>query len=245
MTDIHCHILPGFDDGAADMAEALNMIRMAEQCGVTDIAVTPHFMGESRSLGILNRMYVRFERLVHAVRTEGLNVRLYPGAEILCLPQTVELAREHFLPTLGNTDYVLCEFYFDTPFAEMDAILDGIAAQGYRVIVAHPERYESIQVDPRGVDLWFRKGFVIQLNKGSILGAFGYRIQKTAEWILNGGLAHVVASDAHSVSRRTTDLEPVRQHLLERYPPMYVQILTQYNPGRILRGLEMFPQEEL
>ena len=245
MTDIHCHILPGFDDGAADMAEALNMIRMAVQCGVTDIAVTPHFLGQRQSLGLLNRMMVRYERLVHAVRAEKINIRLYPGAEVLCLPQTVELARDHVLPTLGNTDYVLCEFYFDTPFEEMDAILDGIAAQGYMPVVAHPERYEQIQMDPRGVEVWFRKGFIIQLNKGSILGAFGYRIQKTAEWILNGGLAHVVASDAHSISRRTTDLESVRGYLLEKYPPAYVQVLTQYNPGRVLRGLEMFPQEDI
>lgn len=245
MTDIHCHILPGFDDGAADMAEALAMIRVAQQCGVTDIAVTPHFTGERKSLGLLNRMYVRYERLVHAVRAEGLNVRLYPGAEILCLPQTVELAREHLLPSLGNTNYVLCEFYFDTPFEEMDSILDGIAAQGYRPVVAHPERYEQIQMDPRGVEAWFAKGFIIQLNKGSILGAFGYRIQKTAEWILNGGLAHVVASDAHSIGRRTPDMHPLRDHLMEKYPPTYVQVLTQYNPGRILRGLEMFPPEDI
>ncbi|MBE6979709.1 MAG: hypothetical protein E7431_04975 [Ruminococcaceae bacterium] len=245
MTDIHCHILPGFDDGAADMAEALNMIRMSQASGVTDLAVTPHFMGERQSLGLLNRMYVRYERLTHAVRTEGIPIRLYPGAEILCLPQTVELAREHLLPTLGNSSYVLCEFYFDTPFEEMDAILDEIAACGYQPVVAHPERYEAIQNDPRGVDLWFRKGFVIQLNKGSILGAFGYRVQKTAEWILGGGLAHVVASDAHSISRRTTDMQPVREHLLQKYPAEYVQILTQYNPARLLRGLEMFPDFRL
>jgi len=245
LTDIHCHILPGFDDGAADMAEALNMIRMSIQCGVTDIAVTPHFTGDSGSLGLLNRMHVRYDRLVHTVRTENLKVRLYPGAEVLCLPQTVDLARAHVLPTLGNTNYVLCEFYFDTPFEEMDGILDGIAAEGYRPVVAHPERYEQIQSDPRGVDLWFRKGYIIQLNKGSILGAFGYRVQKTAEWILNGGLAHVVASDAHSVGRRTPDLLTVRDALLEKYPVNYVQVLTQYNPGRLLRGLEMFPQEDI
>lgn len=241
MIDIHCHILPGFDDGSENMAESIAMARMALDSGVTGIVVTPHFRGEERSLEVLQELFTRYQLLEQRLQREGIPVQLYPGAEILCMPQTVELARRHMLPTLGDTDYVLTEFFFDTPFEFMDALLDSIARQGYRPVIAHPERYEAIIAAPRDMDRWFRKGYIIQLNKGSILGAFGHRVQSTAEWILGNGLAHVVASDAHSARRRTTDMTMLRQRLLDRCPEPYVRVLMEENPKRLLLGQGMVP----
>ncbi len=239
MVDIHCHILPGFDDGAPDLAEALTMARMGADSGVTEILVTPHFHGEEESLASLPTLYSRFRQLEEAVARERLPLRLHPGAEILCLPETLDLAAKKQLPTLGRTDYVLCEFYFDTPFARMDMLLEGIADCGYKPVVAHPERYGAIQREPGRVEYWFRRGYVIQLNKGSVLRAFGSRVQDTARWILDRGLAHVIASDAHRADRRTTDMSRLRRYLLDRYPESYVQLLLRRNPGRLVQGRDM------
>lgn len=243
LIDIHCHILPGFDDGAADMAEALAMARLAVRSGTSGIVVTPHFRGEPQSLSRVNTLYDRYQRLAQAVRQAGLPLQLYPGAEILCMPQTVEMARQHSLPTIGDTDYLLTEFFFDEPFDHMDEMLTGIAQAGYIPIIAHPERYDAIARDPRGLARWFEKGYIIQINKGSPLGAFGYRAQNTADWILASGLAHVVASDAHSSTRRTTDMSLLQQRLLEKLPEAYVQVLLEHNPARLVRGLAMVPAE--
>lgn len=245
MVDIHCHILPGFDDGAADLREALAMIRTALDCGVTGIVVTPHFRGEEDFLPALEEIYRRYSRLEQAAAREGLDIQLYPGAEVLCLEQTGELARKRLLPTLGDTGYVLTEFFFDTSFREMDRMLSEIAGAGYIPVVAHPERYDTIVLDPRGVEDWFARGYVIQLNKGSVLGAFGYRIQKTAEWLLDVGLVHVIASDAHGAQRRTTDMTLLAQRLRRHHPESYVRALLQYNPQRLVRGLPMLPAETL
>ncbi len=240
MIDIHCHILPGCDDGSAGMAESLTMARMALDSGVTEIVATPHFRGEPQSLQALPKLYSRYHRLTEALQEAELPLGLYPGAEILCLSQTGDMARRHELPTLGETDYVLVEFFFDAPMSSMDRALTDIAQAGYRPVVAHPERYNEIQRNPAAVEGWFRKGCLIQLNKGSILGAFGYQKQMTAEWILSNGLAHMVASDAHGAERRTTDMTQLRAYLMERCPAAYVQVLMDVNPRRLVQGQEMY-----
>lgn len=243
MTDIHCHILPGIDDGSASMEESLAMARTAISSGVTAMAATPHFRGTQDSLAALPRIYARYQQLCQALSRARIPLELYPGAEILCLPETARLAKQKQLPTLGETDYVLAEFFFDETQAFMDEMLSHLGAQGYRPVVAHPERYEAVQRDPAIVERWFRRGCVIQLNKGSVLGAFGSRVQKTAAIFLNNGLAHLIASDAHGPQRRTTDMRLLRQRLEARYDEAYVRILLEENPRRLIHGQDMAPTE--
>lgn len=243
MTDIHCHILPGVDDGAEDMAEALAMAKLAVDSGVRDLIATPHFRGIEEDPAELARFHRRLSQLSEALEKDRIPLKLHLGAEILCLQETAELAWAGKLPTLGDSRYVLCEFFFDAPYGYMDRILEDIARAGYRVVVAHPERYEAIFRDPRGAQRWFRKGYVIQMNKSSVLGAFGGRVQQAARWLLDTGCVHILASDAHSPRRRTTEMSLLRQWLLERYPEGYARILLEENPARILADREMVPVE--
>lgn len=241
MVDIHCHILPQMDDGAESLADALEMAYMAASCGVTDLVATSHVRGTADDPELLVSLYRRFRQLEDAIAREGIPLRLHPGAEILCTDETVELAREGQLLTIGDTNYVLCEFYFDDHFSSMDELLAGIARAGYRPIVAHPERYAAIRKDPRRILHWFQEGYVIQVNKGSLLGAFGTQVQDTACWMLDAGLIHLIASDAHSPIRRTTDLSRLEDWLLSQYPKSYVRLLLEDNPGRVIRGEDMVP----
>lgn len=241
MIDIHCHILPDFDDGAATLEESMTMIRMAVSSGVTGIVATPHFRGDPQSLGLAPVLKQRRQTLESAIAQSGLPIQIYSGAEILCMPQTVEMAQQNQLPTLGDSRYVLTEFYFNETFRYMDELLTGIAQAGYIPVVAHPERYETIQRDPRRLAYWFEKGFLIQINKGSIMGALGRRAAMAADWILSAGLAHLVASDAHASDHRTTDMTALRARLLDEYESDYVSILMDQNPARLIRGEDMVP----
>ena len=243
MVDIHCHILPEVDDGAESLSEALEMARIAAACGVTDLAATTHFRAEEENIHRLTALRHQFQQLKTAVSREEIPLRLHLGAEILCTWQTVDLARDRKLPTLGDTDYVLCEFYFDRDYDYMDGILSGIAEAGYRPVVAHPERYGTIQRNPRRIQRWFARGYVIQVNKGSLLGTFGIRAQDTANWILETGFVHMIASDAHSAHHRTTNLARLREWLQDRYSGAYVRLLLEDNPGRLLRGENMVPTD--
>lgn len=243
MIDVHCHILPDYDDGAADLTESLGMARSAAASGVTGIVATPHFPGKPESLEQLPKLISRYHALRAALSKAGLSLELYPGAEILCLPQTVKMARQKQLPTLGNTNYLLCEFYFNETPVYMDKLLSAIAASGHRVVIAHPERYEAVQKDPRLAERWFRRGYVLQINKGSVLGTFGPRVQQAAESLLERGFAHLIASDAHSTLYRTTDMTLLRAWLSSHCPPDYVRVLLEENPRRLIRGDDMRPAE--
>lgn len=243
MIDIHCHILPMFDDGAADLAESAAMARLAVNSGVTGIIATPHFQGDRQALELLPKLLSRFERLSKMITQQQIPLKLYPGAEILCTPETVAMAQQQMLPTLGDSNYLLTEFFFNETAEFISATLRSLAACGYRPVIAHPERYDAVQQLPDLVGEWFSEGIVIQLNKGSLLGAFGSEVQETAEWILSSGLAHTIASDAHSMRRRTTDMMALRSYLQENCPPRYVQVLLEENPARIVANQGMVPTQ--
>ena len=244
MIDIHCHILPDYDDGAESLEEALDMAHMACVSGVTDIIATPHFQGQPEELEHLSIVQRQFRVLQDAVEKLGLPLRLHSGAEILCLPQTPAMATAHKLPTLAGTNYVLTEFYFDEAYSYMDDILSQIAACGYRPVVAHPGRYGVIQREPQLLQRWARQGYVIQLNKGSVLGAFGSRVEAAANAILAMGLAHLFASDAHSCRSRTPHMGALAQWAEEMCEPDYAAILLEENPYRLLNGKPMVGMED-
>ena len=239
VVDIHCHIVPEVDDGAWDMDTAVAMARIAEGCGVNKIIATPHFKGIPEELEALPYMKQQFRRLQSAVKRELPRLELIFGMEVLCVPQTIEMARHGLLPTMGNTRYVLTEFYFDAGASFMDAALEEMRSCGYLPVVAHPERYAAVQRDPGLAGRWFERGIVLQLNKGSILGAFGRRAEDTALRLLYRGMAHVIASDAHSPQIRTTDLGGVQQWCLDHLGREYTKILLEENPGRIAKGRPM------
>lgn len=241
MVDIHCHILHRFDDGSASLEESLAMARMAADSGVTDIVATPHFPGQAASLRHMPRLIERCDTLSEAIAREGIPLRLHPGAEILCTPETARLAQQKQLPTLGSTSYCLTEFYFDEDYQFMHHTLRLISEAGYQPVVAHPERYLAIQRQPLVLERWFRRGYILQLNKGSVLGAFGTRVQRTAAEILEAGLAHVIASDAHSARRRTPHMEQLSRWLDQNLDADYARILLQDNPERLIRGQSMVP----
>ncbi len=241
MIDIHCHILPEFDDGAADMSEALAMARSARASGVAGIVATPHFAGRPESLEGIGLLLARHKSLRSALAKAGIGLELYLGAEILCLPETVKMARQQQLPTLGQTNYLLCEFGFRENRMYMSRLLQAIAGCGYQIVVAHPERYEAIQRDIRVADQWFAKGYVLQVNKDSLLGTFGPRVQQTAQLLLEQGLVHIIASDAHDSLCRTTDMGAIRAWLKDHCPEEYARVLLEENPARLIRGEKMVP----
>lgn len=243
MIDIHCHILPDLDDGAADLDEALHMVRMAVESGVTDIIATPHFQGDTDAWQMVRQMEEPFTQLNAAILQTKLPLRLHRGAEILCTPETAELATGRRLPTLGKTDYVLVEFYFDESFHSMDELLRQIANSGYRPVVAHPERYEAIQRDPELAQHWAQQGYVIQLNKGSVLGAFGSRVERTANALLSMGIVHLFASDAHSCRSRTPHMSSLYRWVDTHCNEEYAAILLEENPHRLLQNRSMAGME--
>ena len=237
MTDLHCHILPGVDDGAEDMQEALDMARLAADSGVRAIVATPHCnLPQADEPNYLDASLLQqVSTFRQALQNAQIPIKIYAGAEVFCTPEIDDLLQERKLMTLAGSKYLLTEFYFDESPDFMEECSELIRARGFIPVIAHPERYEAVQHAPGLIQDWFLEGNIIQLNKGSILGKLGRRAEDAAAWILERGLAHTVASDAHGSHIRTPHMHAVRHHLEEAYAPEYARILLSINPGRIIR----------
>ena len=241
MIDIHCHILPCVDDGSPDWDASLDMAGMAAESGITDIIATPHCNLPKADMPnlISSELLRRFDALQRHIDHAGIPLRIHTGAEVFCTPEVPELLRQGQLLTLAQSRYLLVEFFFDESADYMDHMLHEIIALGYIPVIAHPERYEAVQQMPVLVERWFREGIVIQLNKGSILGRLGHRSQRTAHHILHHGLAHVVASDAHSPIVRTPCMTELQEYLEDNCGITYADILLHRNPNCILHNMPL------
>ena len=147
MIDLHCHIIPHLDDGAFDAHVSCQMARHLLQCGVRTVVATPHSNLEGTRTGFLSPLYwQRFGLFRALLRQARIPLRVLPGSELLADPSNLAgLLRDRLPIPLNGTDYLLVEFAFSTPGAEITAMLDDIRGAGYRPVVAHPERYYAVQ----------------------------------------------------------------------------------------------------
>ena len=171
MIDLHSHIVPGFDDGARSMEDALEMARMAADSGVTILAATSHGNLSQGDPGACLRDYrKRLAMLRREVRLAGIRLKLAGGMEILLTGETLRYAERHRLPGLRGGNWILAEFVFDIPQARARKRLEFLDRQGYQVILAHPERYDFVQRDPGCLREIVGERLLLQVNKGSLLG---------------------------------------------------------------------------
>ena len=237
MIDIHSHILPGVDDGSQTMEDSLELLSIAAESGVEGIVATPHcnIPDEYENLAgpEMDRLWVRFER---EYKHAGINIRVYRGMEVFATPELPELLRNKLVWTINDTKYFLMEFSFTEDPKFCRDILDRCMEEGYRPVIAHPERYLFVQDDPQIAFDWCVSGCALQLNKGSLLGRFGRGPKAMAEGLLDHGLAACVASDAHSPDQRSTYMGEVRSYILDTFGEGYTELLLTENPRRILRG---------
>lgn len=236
MTDIHCHMLPNMDDGSDELSESLQMARIAADSGVTTAILTPHcnHPAEEKTNYMSVDLRDAFFSFRAEVRAAGIPLTIMPGTEVLMTPEVPGLFRQRRLLTLAGSRYLLVEFFFDENVQNMNAMLQALAAEGCVPVIAHPERYYSVQDDPATVETWVRLGYGIQVNKGSILGHMGSAAELCSDRLLRKGLAHIVASDAHGSRLRTPELQSVREYISDIYSEDYSKLLLDGNPENIL-----------
>lgn len=242
MIDLHCHILPGVDDGAASAAESCLMAQIAAENGITAIAMTPHcnvpdYFDNYASAQLTER----FQRLDTLLQKEKIPLKVYPGMEVYVTDELPDLLRQGKLLTLAGSRYLLVEFGFDEPFSFMEQMLYTVKSFGLTPIVAHPERYYCVQDDPAQLYQWADEGVVLQLNKGSLFGLFGNHAARAAHWCLGEGCVHLVGSDAHSPYRRTPRLAEAWDYIADYNAPEIARFLLQDNPQRIINNESVRP----
>lgn len=236
MIDLHSHILPEQDDGAQSLADSLAMARMAVDSGISAMVATPHCM-DDRS----REVFAAWTLLREALAESGIPLRLFLGMEIYGTPDTARMLREKKLFTINGSRYPLIEFPFQGSGEEQSRILHSVCKAGYRPVVAHPERYSYVQLDPSIINKWYRMGCLFQINRGSLLGRFGRQEQETAIELVDRGFATVIASDAHSARVRTPWMADVWEMLSEQVSPLCARTLLRDNPKKIIKNEDIPP----
>lgn len=236
MIDIHAHILPGLDDGAATVQEALDMIVMAYDSGVAGITAVVH--GDC-AFERMDEYKQCIKKLRYILKEMDIPAALYSGMEICMEEGTIERLRQGKLLTMNQTRYVLIEFAFDENIRFVFDSVYRLQKEGYKVIIAHPERYYFFQEEPHLIYDFVRKECVMQVNKGSILGEFGRNEQRLSYQILASNLAGAVASDAHGTRFRNSSMAEVKNILCREFSNAYAELLLMENPVRILRDQDV------
>ena len=202
MVDLHCHILPGRDDGAEDLDEALEMSRRAVADGITDLVATPHAqdgLHENRRIDVLSAV----ERLQGELDRERIPLHLHPGMEVHLHVELLDnLGAGHLLTLCDGHKHLLLELPALSIPSCTEAILYELQVLGVTPIIAHPERNLALQEHPERLAEWVADGSVAQLTGGSLLGKFGRAAQRTAEEMVLHDWVHLIASDGHSAARR-------------------------------------------
>lgn len=205
MIDIHCHILPGIDDGARSMQEALEMCRMAESDGISTIVATPHYKPGSYDWSA-DELVSAVSRLQNALSAAKIGLTILPGAEVAVFPELPGRLRKNRFLTINNGRYLLVEFRPHSVPANVEQFLLSLMDLGLIPIIAHPERCDCFLNQPTLLTRLVEKGVLLQLTADSITGQFGPEVYNFSQWLINKGLAHIIASDAHDDGERSPRL---------------------------------------
>jgi protein-tyrosine phosphatase len=246
LVDLHSHILAGLDDGARGKAQSIQMARAAQRGGVSDIVATPHFDLDSGTLSPASVLEA-VEGMNLALQDEGIAVKVHPGAEVrmsaaLARPGGLPFPLEELTICRGGT-YLLVDLPAAVYPLPSDEAFFRLLLAGVTPVLAHPERNRLAREDPGRLASLRERGVLLQVNAGSLLGSYGRRIKRVAWRLLEEGLAHLVASDAHHPGNGSLDLAGVRGLIASQLGDEAADLLLLHNPRRVLEG-EPVPQAE-
>jgi protein-tyrosine phosphatase len=231
--DLHCHILPGLDDGAQDLTISLEMANAQVDQGVTVVACTSHILpGLYHNSGPAIREAT--QRLQEVLDHEGIPLRLVPGADVHMAPNFVAGLQSGQLLSIADSRYVLVEPPHHTAPPKIEEFFFSLVVAGYVPILTHPERLSWVPSRYETIKRLVRSGAWMQVTAGSFAGAFGRNALYWAERLLDEGCVHLIASDAHDVERRPPDLAAGRDLVARRVGPEEAQHLVFTRPRAIL-----------
>ncbi len=233
--DIHCHLLPGIDDGAADWETTLGMAQMAVAEGTSTVLVTPHQLGNfAHNLG--DDIRRRTQELQQVLQQHDIPLKVLPGGDVriedrmierLLCGEVVSLAdlRQHVLLELPH------ELYFP-----LQGVLSALSREGMMGILSHPERNRGLLREPELLPGLVDQGCLMQVTAGSLMGNFGKSSQQLGEWMLCEGLVHFIATDAHGTRSRRPLIRRAYDRVVELTDTKTADDLCCHNPAMVAHG---------
>jgi protein-tyrosine phosphatase len=235
MVDLHCHILPGLDDGPDKMEESLEMAETAFADGVTHVVATPHFN---------DRFWFDFAH-IRRLRDElqariGNRLKIATGCDFHLNPENLTALRTQPRQyCINQKDYLLLEFNEVSIPPAMDRTLHEMQLAGLRLIVTHPERNIILRTHPERLREWVRRGCFAQVTGAALTGGFGPTAQQIGLQWIGEGMIHFVASDAHNNRTRPLRLQPAYDVVADRFSEEKARALFLDNPRAAFEGQDL------
>lgn len=236
--DIHCHILPGLDDGARDVPETVTMVQMAVNQGIQGVIVTPHHSaGFTKATPEIIRAYcakleAAFQKKIHE------NFRFFPGQELLYSDNTLEKLKKGQVLTLADSNYVLLEFLPDVNYSYLFTAIRRMTADNYRPVLAHAERYGVLRVKGR-MDEVIEAGAYIQMNYRSIGGTWYNETTRWCRSMLKQQKVHFLGTDMHNDSSRCPETAKAEIWMQKHLSEDYLQRICFSNAESILKNIRI------
>lgn len=234
--DLHCHLLPGIDDGAEDIEQALELARLAVADGITVAAMTPHVhVGryENSRTGIVKKT----EAFQRVLEHKGIPLTVFPAGEVRLNSEVMDLVSADEAPFLGVLDgyrIMLLEFPHSQIPVGADKLVQWLLLQKIRPLIAHPERNKDVMRAQSKIEPFVGMGCMLQVTASSLLGQFGARAKEVAEYFLAQNWVSVLATDAHDAIHRPPQLSAVRELLVGQGKSALATRLLETTPARIL-----------
>jgi len=227
--DIHCHILPGVDDGAKNMEETRRMLLIAYEEGIRIVVATPHFIVGSKNTKVEN-LKVIYEEVKQIAESALKEFHIILGNELFYCPDIIEALKKGEALTIDDTRYILVEFLPSATFREIRDGLNHCIYSGYIPILAHAERYQCLNKDYKLVNNFIKLGAYIQINISSMLKGHSNTSRKLCEKLLEREWVHFLGTDAHGINERPLRVGEVTTYLAKKYGQNTIRRLLWDNP---------------
>lgn len=236
MIDLHCHLLPGIDDGPETMEQAVELARLAVANGICHAVVTPH-IHPGRYSNQLSGLLPLLERFRQVLAEYDIPLRLGLGGEVRLSMESLALIDQRQVPMLGREkgcDIMLLEFPHSHILPGSDKLIRHLLNRNIRPMIAHPERNKDVLRSLDKILPFVEAGCLLQLTAGSVAGNFGKQARQRSIQMLERGWVTVLASDAHNAKYRPPDLEPGRAAAATVIGEAAAKDLVEHRPASIL-----------
>ena len=217
MIDLHCHVLPGIDDGAKNIDESLSLIRAAIDDGISHMVCTPHIQAGYYD-NTIDSIAQTFDQLARQVALQSLEIQLAFAAEVRICPEIMLLAKQKKLPFIGlwqEKQVLLLELPHSHVPAGTEQLIRWLYKNNIITMIAHPERNRDILADFGKFKQLARTGCLFQITAASVCGDFGESVQQLSYKLLSDDLVTIMATDAHSIKRRPPKMTEAKALVVE------------------------------
>jgi len=241
LIDIHSHILPGIDDGALTMEDAVSMAKLAVNEGITKIIATPHHQNGiffNRQQDIVKRV----RELNCVLQSENIPLEVLPGQETRIYGSLLDDFEKGDILTLNHTNYLFVELPSGHVPRYTEQLLFEMQLKGLTPIIVHPERNAEIMNNPEKLLNLVKKGALAQLTAGSLTGHFGKKVQRLSVQLIESNTIHFIASDAHNTSTRSFFMRESISKIHKEFGSQ-VDYYFHQNAELIVQGQPIYKQE--